>query len=102
MWRVTTIVLGAVGVLQFDVVSWRLKHEYGVECIFEPVQIQTARWFSSEQGAEIEKFKAHAQQNIARDGAGQMAYLAPSLINLQLTEERWSAIEFRATREMIG
>ena len=96
------IVLGAVGVLQFDVVSWRLKHEYGVDCIFESVQIQTARWFSSEQREEIEKFTAQAQQNIARDGTGQMAYLAPSLINLQLTEERWPAIEFRATREMIG
>ncbi len=95
------IVLGAVGMLQFDVVAWRLQHEYSVECVFEPVQVQTARWVTSKRPGEIEKLKAHAPNHIAIDGAGQTAYLAPTMVNLQLAEERWPEIEFRATREML-
>ncbi|MGR8921597.1 MAG: peptide chain release factor 3 [Gammaproteobacteria bacterium] len=96
------IVLGAVGMLQFDVVAWRLRHEYSVECVFEPVQVQTARWVVSEKPGEIDKLKAHAPNHMAVDGAGQLAYLAPSMVNLQLAEERWPDIEFRATREMLA
>jgi len=96
------IVLGAVGMLQFDVVAWRLRHEYGVECLFEAVQVQTARWVSADKAAELEKFTAHSANNLATDGAGQLAYLAPTRINLQLAEERWPDIRFRATREMLA
>ena len=96
------IVLGAVGMLQFDVVAWRLRHEYGVDCLFETVQVQTARWVSSDKAAELDKFTAHSANNLATDGAGQLAYLAPTRINLQLAEERWPEIRFRATREMLA
>ncbi|MEQ8663908.1 MAG: EF-Tu/IF-2/RF-3 family GTPase, partial [Gammaproteobacteria bacterium] len=96
------IVLGAVGMLQFDVVAWRLRHEYGVECLFEPAQVQTARWLYADKPAELEKMKASVTNNLAIDGAGHLAYLAPTLVNLQLAEERWPAIEFRATREMLA
>jgi peptide chain release factor 3 len=96
------IVLGAVGLLQFDVVAWRLQHEYAVECLFEPVQVQTARWVNSSKPGEIEKLKSHSPNHIAIDGAGQVAYLAPTRVNLQLAEERWPEIEFRATREMLA
>ncbi|MCB1749249.1 MAG: peptide chain release factor 3 [Gammaproteobacteria bacterium] len=96
------IVLGAVGMLQFDVVAWRLKHEYGVECIFEAAQVQTARWVSAEKASEIDKLKAHSANNLALDGAGQLAYLAPTRVNLQMAEERWPEIRFRATREMLA
>ena len=95
------IVLGAVGVLQFDVVEWRLKYEYAVDCVFEPITVQTARWLSAAKGAEIDKLKAHSANYLAIDGAGQLAYLAPSMVNLQLTQERWPEIAFRATREML-
>ncbi len=96
------IVLGAVGMLQFDVVAWRLRHEYSVECVFEPVQVQTARWVVSDSAAAIERLKAHSPNHMAVDGAGQLAYLAPTRVNLQLAEERWPEIEFRATREMLA
>lgn len=96
------IVLGAVGMLQFDVVAWRLQHEYGVECLFEPAQVQTARWLYSDKPAELEKLRSSAANNLAIDGAGQLAYLAPTRVNLQLAEERWPAVEFRATREMLA
>ncbi|MGE0486554.1 MAG: peptide chain release factor 3 [Gammaproteobacteria bacterium] len=96
------IVLGAVGMLQFDVVAWRLRHEYGVECIFESTQVQTARWVSAEKPSELEKLKAHSPNNLALDGAGQLAYLAPTRVNLQMAEERWPDIRFRATREVLA
>ena len=96
------IVLGAVGMLQFEVVAWRLRHEYSVECLFEPVQVQTARWVRSDKPGELDKLKAHSPNHVALDGAGQLAYLAPTRVNLQLTEERWPDIEFRATREMLS
>ncbi len=95
------IVLGAVGMLQYDVVAWRLKHEYSVECIYESVQVQTARWVVSNDTTAIEGLQKHSPNNMAIDGAGQLAYLAPSRVNLQLAEERWPEIEFRKTREML-
>jgi peptide chain release factor 3 len=95
------IVLGAVGMLQFDVVAWRLKYEYAVECVFEPVPVHTARWVTSDNPAEIDKLKAHSANHLAVDGAGRLAYLAPSRVNLQLAEERWPLIKFNATREML-
>ncbi|MBX9608614.1 MAG: peptide chain release factor 3 [Gammaproteobacteria bacterium] len=95
------IVLGAVGVLQFDVVAWRLKHEYSVDCIFEPVQVATARWLSAAKESTLDKMKGQAAQYLAMDGAGQLAYLAPSSVNLQLAQEKYPDVQFRATREML-
>jgi len=89
-----------VGLLQFDVVAWRLKHEYAVDCVFESVPVQTARWVGSAKHGEIDKLQAHAGNYLARDGAGQLAYLAPTRVNLQLTMERWPDVGFYATREM--
>ncbi|KAA0444229.1 MAG: peptide chain release factor 3 [Candidatus Thioglobus sp.] len=91
-------ILGAVGILQFDVVAHRLKYEYSVECQFETIAIATARWVSgSEQ--DIEQLKIKAGNNVAVDSAGVLTYLAPSMVNLQLTEERHPNIIFSATRE---
>jgi len=93
------LILGAVGVLQFDVVAWRLQHEYGVECQFENVQVATARWVASDDPAELEKFRLRASMNLALDGGGNLAYIAPTKVNLDLTMERWPKIRFHATRE---
>lgn len=94
------LILGAIGVLQFDVVAYRLKHEYGVDCVFEPVSVQFARWVTSTKPGEIEKFMRQLGENVALDGGGLPAYLAPSRVNLQLTGERWPDIVFNATREV--
>jgi len=93
------LVLGAVGLLQFDVVAYRLQHEYGVDAQFENVNVHTARWVRSVDAARFEDFKRQNQNNLAKDGAGQLVYLAPTRVNLQLTEERWPEIEFADTRE---
>ncbi|HAD08395.1 MAG TPA: peptide chain release factor 3, partial [Porticoccaceae bacterium] len=93
------IVVGAVGQLQFDVVAYRLKDEYGVEAIYEPVNVHTARWVFSNDAKELENFRRKASENLAIDGGGYLSYLAPTRVNLSLTEERYPEIEFKATRE---
>jgi peptide chain release factor 3 len=96
--RNNDLIVGAVGVLQFEVVAFRLKDEYNVDCSYEPVNVYTARWVEGEP-AKIEEFKKKAADNIAIDGGGHLTYLAPTRVNLSLTEERWPELRFFATRE---
>jgi len=97
--RNNDLILGAVGVLQFDVVAYRLKHEYGVECRFESVEVATARWLECDDPKVLADFERKAHENLALDGGDDLAYLAPTRVNLQLTQERWAKIDFHATRE---
>lgn len=93
------LILGAVGVLQFEVVAYRLKDEYGVECVFENVNVTTARWVESDNEKEIEKLKNRHNANLALDHAGDLVYIAPTRVNLDMTIEKWPEINFVATRE---
>lgn len=88
-----------MGQLQFDVVAYRLKDEYGVEAIYEPVNVYTARWIESSDTKKIEELKRKAPDGVAIDGGGHLTYLASTRVNLSLTEERYPEIEFTATRE---
>jgi peptide chain release factor 3 len=81
------------------VVAHRLKHEYNVECVFENVNVATARWVECEDEKKLEEFKKKAGDNLAWDGDGNLSYIAPTRVNLDLTQERWPEIEFHATRE---
>ena len=94
------LILGAVGVLQFDVTAHRLKTEYNVECVYDNISINTVRWVSAEDPAKLEEFKKKTFENLALDGSDFLVYLASSRVNLQLTEERWPDITFSATREL--
>lgn len=94
------LIVGAVGVLQFDVVAFRLKDEYKVDCGYEPISIATARWVHCEDQKMLAEFKRKAEHNLAVDGGGHLTYLAPTMVNMSLTEERWPDIRFRATREI--
>jgi len=98
-FRNNDVVVGAVGQLQFDVVAYRLKEEYGVDAIYESVNVHTARWVGSEDAKALEKFKTKAEDNLSIDGGGHLTYLAPTRVNLSLSEERYPDIVFRATRE---
>jgi len=93
------LIVGAVGVLQFDVVVHRLKHEYNVECVFENVNVATARWVECADEKMLNDFKRKAADNLALDGDKNLTYIAPTRINLELIKERWPEIEFHATRE---
>ncbi len=94
------LILGAVGVLQFDVTAFRLKSEYNVDCVYDAVAVSAARWISSTNAAKLEEFKRKVFENLAEDGGGYLVYLANSRVNLQLTQERWPDIKFSATREL--
>ncbi len=94
----STQILGAVGILQFDVVAHRLKYEYGVDCQFEAINVATARWVEGSD-KDLEQLKIKSGNNIAIDSAGMLSYLAPSMVNLQLTMERHPNLTFNATRE---
>lgn len=94
------LILGAVGVLQFEVAAQRLRDEYGVEAVVEAVSIATARWVQCQDARMLERFREKAHENLALDGDDQLVYLAPTRVNLQLTEERWPDIRFLATREL--
>lgn len=93
------LILGAVGMLQFDVAAYRLKDEYGVEAAFEPVQVATARWIRCDDARALEEFREKNALNLALDAAGALVYLAPSRVNLQLAQERAPKVQFLATRE---
>jgi peptide chain release factor 3 len=93
------LILGAVGVLQFDVVAHRLKHEYGVQARFENVEVYTARWVSCEDDKRFAEFRRKLESNLALDHADELVFLAPTRVALRFAEERWPEVTFAATRE---
>jgi len=97
--RNNDLILGAVGQLQFEVVAFRLQDEYGVQCVFDPVGVHTARWIGGGDPSKLEEFRTRAFEHLAVDHSGALVYLAPSRVNLQLTLERWPDIIFSETRE---
>jgi peptide chain release factor 3 len=94
------VILGAVGVLQFDVVAYRLRHEYGVESAYDAIDVTTARWVSCDDPKVMEEFRRRNESRLAIDASGALAYLAPSRVNLSLAEERFPQVHFSATREV--
>ena len=80
-------------------VAFRLKDEYKVEAVYEPVNIYTARWVEFDDNKVESEFVRKAEDGLAVDGAGHMTYLAATRVNLSLTEERFPEVQFRATRE---
>lgn len=97
--RDNRIILGAVGELQFDVVAHRLHYEYNVDCIYEPVNVATARWVSAANPKKLDEFRNKVEENLALDNAENLTYLAPTIVNLNLTRDRYPDIVFKDTRE---
>ncbi len=93
------LVVGAVGVLQFDVVAFRLASEYRADCIYEDAGLFGARWVSCDDEKMLAEFKRKHEEQLALDGGGYLTYLAPTRANLALVEERWPDIRFAKTRE---
>src|SRR3984957_2210115 len=100
--RNNDLILGAIGQLQFEVVAFRLQDEYGVQCVFEPINVAVARWVQLADEKRLREFREKAYDNLAIDHAGQLVYLAPTRVNLGLTEERWPEIKFLKTRENLA
>jgi len=94
------IIVGAIGTLQFDVVAHRLLNEYNVDCVYDTINLATVRWVNCDDHKMLSDFqKKHAEQ-LALDNADHITYLAPTFVNLNLTQERWPQIKFAATCEI--
>ena len=93
------LIVGAVGVLQFDVVVARLKGEYNVDAMYEHINVYTAQWVTSKDPRKLDEFRRKAEANLSLDGGENLAYIAPTRVNLALAKERYPDIEFHTTRE---
>lgn len=92
-------IVGAVGVLQFDVTMERLKNEYGVDALYESVEYATARWVSSSDARKFAEFERKNHAHLAHDAEGNLSYLSPSEWRLGYVIEQWPDIVFAKTRE---
>jgi peptide chain release factor 3 len=95
----STLLIGAVGALQFEVVEHRLRTEYGVDASFERAGIHTARWVTCNDAAHLAEFTRSNTTRLARDVDGNLVYLADTRVNLSLAQERWPRVQFHDTRE---
>ena len=93
------VIVGAIGSLQFDLVAFRLTHEYGAECHYESSNIYTVRWVEADSQEDLVEFKRKVGGQLAWDGDEQLTVLATSRANLQLLEQRWPNIHFKDSRE---
>ncbi len=96
------LLLGAVGVLQFEVVTHRLKHEYGVDARIAPAKYQVARWVTSDDPRELQRFISANGHRIAYDAVDAPTFLASYGAELSVAEENWPAIRFHKLREHAG
>ena len=99
VWLVLASLAGLMLGSFLNVVAHRLRDEYKVECQFETVNVATARWVECDDAKMLADFRRKAEDNLALDHGERLVYIAPTRVNLGLTEERWPDVEFRKTRE---
>ena len=92
-------ILGAVGVLQFEVTSDRLRHEYGADTVFEEAQYVLARWAECEDRNRLKAFQLENRGFLANDAEGHLTFLAPSEWRLEFITKQWPEVTFHKTRE---
>lgn len=93
------LILGTVGPLQFEVVISRLRNEYNVEALYESLNLSVARWIECDDIKKLEEFKNKNKLNLALDYRNHLFYIAPSIVNLKLTKERYPDVRFYKIRE---
>ena len=94
-------VIGTVGALQYEVIQYRLEHEYGAKCSYENLNVHKACWIEPENKnhPEFVEFKRVKQRYLATDKHGQLVYLADSVFSLQMTQQKYPSIKFHLTSE---
>ena len=97
-----TMLLGAFGQLQFEVVSHRLQTEYGAEVRLLPARYNLARWVSSDDPVALKKFTQENIHRMAEDVVGASVFLASHKSELDVAQQRWESIQFHALREHAG
>jgi peptide chain release factor 3 len=92
-------IIGTVGQLQFEVIQYRLEHEYGATCRWEGISLYKACWIESDNAAELENFKKRKVQYLAKDKEGRDVFLADSGYVLQMAQNDFKYIKFHFTSE---
>lgn len=94
-------VIGTVGALQFEVIQYRLEHEYGALCSYENLPVHKACWFDPKVGnkSEMEEFLRVKSKFLAKDKKGQNVFLADSAFSLQMTQQKYPSLKFHFTSE---
>ena len=92
-------IIGTVGALQYEVIQYRLEHEYGARCSYESYPAHKACWLTSEDDKQLEEFRKLKQRFIARDKYGRLVYLADSSFSLQMAIEKYDKLKFRLKSE---
>lgn len=92
-------IIGTVGALQFEVIQYRLLHEYGASCRYEPISLYKACWIDSDDEAELAEFKKRKVQYMAKDKQGRDVFLAESGYMLSMAQEGFKNIRFHFTSE---
>ncbi|NNK83126.1 MAG: peptide chain release factor 3 [Flavobacteriaceae bacterium] len=94
-------VIGTVGALQYEVIQYRLEHEYGAKCTYDNLNVHKACWVEpeDENNEEFNAFKRVKQRFLAKDKQGQLVFLADSLFSLQMTQQKYPSIKFHLTSE---
>lgn len=89
-------VIGTVGALQYEVIQYRLEHEYGAKCTYENLNIHKACWVDAKdkKNAEFKEFTQVKQRFLAKDKRGQLVFFADSAFSLQMTEQKYPSIKF--------
>ncbi|MFT4805695.1 MAG: peptide chain release factor 3 [Psychroserpens sp.] len=94
-------VIGTVGALQYEVIQYRLEHEYGAKCIYENLNVHKASWIETDdkKSEEYKEFLRVKQRFLAKDKRGQLVFLADSPFSLQMTQQKYKSIKFHSTSE---
>ena len=92
-------IIGTVGALQFDVIQYRLEHEYGAKCTYEPVPMHKACWVSAEKNEAISELKSRRKKNLAVDKDEKLVYLAESAWTLKMAEDNHPEVIFHTSSE---
>ena len=92
-------IIGTVGALQFEVIQYRLEHEYNAKCRYEPITLYKTAWFVSDNKEQLEDFRARKRGQIALDKEGREVFLADSPFSLQMAQEKYPDIRFYFTSE---
>lgn len=92
-------VVGVVGALQFEVIQFRLKNEYGASCQFQSQNIYKACWISSKDPNKLAEFIESKQRHIARDKDDKLVFMAESRAWLKMVQDNFPEIEFHFTSE---
>ncbi len=92
-------IIGTVGALQFEVIQYRLKHEYGASVEYEPISMYKACWVDWDSEEELKEFVSRRKKDLAKDKEGNLVFMAESAWALKMAQDNHPEIRFHFTSE---